>query len=88
MIMMMISPPTCALFLFSLMHRRRGGGGGVGGVQFGHLSVARLNDSVNRTCGIAPRSSKWGRQKWSAWGEGPPKRTTYMSRVAVSNLLY
>jgi hypothetical protein len=37
--------------------------------------------------GIAPRPSKWGRRKWSAWGEGPPKRTTYMSRVAVSNLL-
>jgi hypothetical protein len=37
--------------------------------------------------GIAPRPYKWGRRKWSAWGEGPPKRTTYMSRVAVSNLL-
>jgi hypothetical protein len=23
-----------------------------------------------------PPSSKWGRRKWSAWGEGPPKRTT------------
>jgi hypothetical protein len=37
------------------------------------------------TSGIAPRPSKWGRRKWSAWGR-PLKRTTYMSRVAVSNL--
>jgi hypothetical protein len=44
------------------------------------------NVILTSTCGIAPRPSKWGRRKWSAWGEGPPKRTAYMSRVAVSNL--
>jgi hypothetical protein len=51
-------------------------------------SASLRHDDGRRPCGIAPRPSKWGRRNWSAWGEGPPKRTTYMSRVAVSNLLY
>jgi hypothetical protein len=57
----------------------------------GHLdpkkTEARIEQEPRSNMRSAPRPSKWGRRKWSAWGEGPPKRTTYMSRVAVSDLL-
>jgi hypothetical protein len=59
------------------------------GCKVQNLHATSMVSRSNGTKGLleSPPPYKWRRRKWSAWGEGPPKHTTYMSRVAVSNLL-